>query len=122
LNGGEQDTLPIVVSEEVRIELDNQLCVRGDGFEQLLQPTAFEFLDCPLRCFKIFEVAIDVKGGFKNDLPLLTSGMEGLGVGSRSLRGGHSGLRHLESCSGLLSNRWCAVVNPSGGKFTLKFF
>jgi hypothetical protein len=69
---------------KVRIELDNQLCVRrgGDGLEELLQPTAFEFLDCPLGCFKILEVAIDVKGGLKNDLPLLTSGLGRLGAGA----------------------------------------
>jgi hypothetical protein len=66
-----------------------------------------------LGCFKIFEVTIDVKSGLKNDLPLLTSGLGRLGVGAGSLRGRSSGLGHLEFGSGLLSNRWCAAVNPS---------
>jgi hypothetical protein len=84
LNGGEQDTLPIAIREEVRIKLDNQPCVccGGDGFEQLLQPTAFEFFDRPLGSFKIFKVTIDVKLSLKNDLSLLTSGMGGLGMGA----------------------------------------
>jgi hypothetical protein len=38
------------------------------------------------------------------------------------LRGGHSGLRRLEFCSGLLSNRWRAVVNPSGEQQPPKVF
>jgi hypothetical protein len=82
LNGGEQDTLPIAIREEVCIELDNQprVCHGGDGFEQLLQPSAFEFLDRPLGCFKIFEVTVDVEFGLKNFFTLLTSGMEGLGT------------------------------------------
>jgi hypothetical protein len=84
LNGGEKDTPPIAIREEVCIELDNQPCVccGGDGFEQLLQPSAFEFLDRPLGCFKIFEVAVDVEFGLKNYFMLLTSGMGGLGTGA----------------------------------------
>jgi hypothetical protein len=38
------------------------------------------------------------------------------------MRGGSSGLRHLELCSGLLSNRWCAAVNPSGEQQPPKVF
>jgi hypothetical protein len=84
LNGGEHDTLVIAVCEKVRIELDNQprVCHGGDGFAQLLQPVAFDFLDRLLGGFKIFEVAIDVKLRLKNDLPLLKSCMEGLGRGA----------------------------------------
>jgi hypothetical protein len=84
LNSGEHDTPPIAVREEVRIELDNQPCVchGGDGFAQLLQPTAFDFLNRSLGGLKIFEVAIDVKLHLKKDLPLLTSGMGGLGTGA----------------------------------------
>jgi hypothetical protein len=84
LNSGEQDTPPIAICEEVHIKLDNQLCVchGGNGFGQLLQPTAFEFLDRLLGCFKIFEVAVDVKFGLKNDFTLLTSGMGGLSKGA----------------------------------------
>jgi hypothetical protein len=84
LNSGEQDTPSIAICEEVRIKLDNHLyvCRGGDGFEQLPQPMVFEFLDRPLGRFKIFEVAVDVKFGLKNDVPLLTSGMGGLGTGA----------------------------------------
>jgi hypothetical protein len=61
--------------------------------------------------FKIFEVTIDIKSGLKKDLPLLTSGLGGLGMGTGSLRSRANGLRHLECDSGLLSNTWCAVVD-----------
>jgi hypothetical protein len=37
-------------------------------------------------------------------------------------RGGSNGLRHLEFCSGLLSNRWHAVVSPSGVQRPPKVF
>jgi hypothetical protein len=67
-----------------------------------------------LGCFKNFKVTIDVKSGFKNDLPLLTSGLGRLGAGAGSLRGRSSGLGHLELYLGLLSTRWCAAYNPSG--------
>jgi hypothetical protein len=77
----------------------------GDRFEQLFQPMVGELLDCPLGGFKIFEVTIDIKSGLKNDFPLLTSGLGGLGTGAGSLRGRGSGLRHLEFGSGFLSNR-----------------
>jgi hypothetical protein len=84
LNGGEKDTPLIAIREEVCMELDNQprVCRGGDGFEQLLQPQAFEFLDRPLGCFKIFEATVDVEFGLKNYFTLLISGMEGLGTGS----------------------------------------
>jgi hypothetical protein len=68
-------------------------------------------LDCPLGGFKIFEVTIDIKGGLMKDLPLLTSGLGGLGMGTGSLRGRSSGLRHLECGSGLLSNMWGAACS-----------
>jgi hypothetical protein len=60
--------------------------------------------------FKTFEVTIDIKSGLKKDLPLLTSGLGGLGTGTGSLRSRANGLR-LECDSGLLSNTWCAVVD-----------
>jgi hypothetical protein len=83
LNGGEHDTPVIAVCEKVLIELDNQprVCHGGDGFAQLLQPVAFDFLDRPLGGFKIFEVAINVKLRLKNDLSLLKSWMGRLGTG-----------------------------------------
>jgi hypothetical protein len=88
LNGGEHDTPPIAVCEEISVELDNQPCVcrGGNRIAQLLQPTAFDFMNHPLGGFKIFEVAIDVKLHFQKDLTLLISGMGGLGTGAGSLR------------------------------------
>jgi hypothetical protein len=84
LNGREHGARLIAIPVKVCIELDNQPCVGrgGDGFEQLLQPTALELLDCPLGGFKNFEVAIDVKLRLKNNLPLLKSWMGGLGTGA----------------------------------------
>jgi hypothetical protein len=70
-------------------------------------------LDCPLSCFKIFEATIDVKNGLKNNLQLLISGLGRLGTGAGSLKGGSSGLGHLEFYLGLVSNKWCAACNPS---------
>jgi hypothetical protein len=81
-----------------------------------------ELLDCPLGGFKIFEVTIDIKSGLKNDLPLLTSGLGGLGMGAGSLRGRSSGLRHLEFGSGLLSNSWCAAFDLSEEQYPQKIF
>jgi hypothetical protein len=64
--------------------LDNKPCVSrgGDGFEQFLQPPAFELLDGPLSGFKILEVAIDIEFGLKKYVSLLNSWMEGLGTGA----------------------------------------
>jgi hypothetical protein len=56
---------------------------------------AFEFLNCPLGCFKILEVTVDVEFSLKKDLSLLKSGTGGLGSGAESWRGGRSGLWHL---------------------------
>jgi hypothetical protein len=61
--------------------------------------------------FKIFEVTIDIKCGLIKDLPLLTGGLGGLGMGTGSQRSRASGLRHLEYGSGLLSNKWGATCN-----------
>ena len=76
LNYGEQDTLLTTVNGKVGIKLDDQLCVGsgGDGLEELLQPSALEFLDSPLGGFKIFKAAVNVKFGLKKDFPLLTTG------------------------------------------------